>query len=422
MSAVRWLRELAGFGLSLLGAVVGWLLLAPIALLIPKRRDLVVVIGRQNGRFLDNAKYFFLTAACSQQAFRVVFVGEHPEVQATISAHGLLALRYPTAPAIWSLLRCSVAVVDSTDWIRHLRRFLLLKAHVVQLWHGVAFKRIELDKWRHETGRYKWLSSSVVFYLRMMLYRFNGRIVQYAAVCATSHFYRDEVFSQAFLARHFPITGYPRNGFGGGLPPRARELAWTNVDARVRSRLGDWAARKRKPVLVAPTMRDSLSPPLLLDEPTLREIDAFASVHGYEFLFKFHPSDKHAAQVTGSHLHVCAGDSDVYPLLPFCTALITDYSSIYMDFLLTDKPVLFLISDGTGYMRDDRETQFDATDMMPGPRFAAWSALLEQLALPQAEAFLSQREALRRKAFDDLPQSEATQKVIRFMRSHRWTS
>jgi hypothetical protein len=29
----------------------------------------------------------------------------------------------------------------------------LIRAHVIQMWHGVAFKRIELDKWRHETGR-----------------------------------------------------------------------------------------------------------------------------------------------------------------------------------------------------------------------------------------------------------------------------
>lgn len=421
MSAARWLGEFGRVGLSMLGAIFGWVLLAPIALLVPKRHDRIAVIGRQHGRFLDNTKYFFLDAASAGQGFDVAFISEHAAVVNMIATSGFRALRYPHPAALWYLLRCTCVVVDSTDWIRHVRRFLLLRARVVQIWHGVAFKRIELDKWRHETGRYRWFSSPVVFRLRMLLYHFNGRVVRYAAVCSTSRFYRDEVFAPAFLARHYPVTGYPRNGFGEGLSTSASEMVWHNVDVHVRSELAPWAAARRKLVLVAPTMRDSLRAPIALDAVTLTTLNTFAAKHGFEFLFKFHPSDSHAAQVAGRHLHVCAADSDVYPLLPHCDALVTDYSSIYMDFLLLDRPVLFLITDGDSYSRKDREVQFDPASMMPGPRLANWDALLQTLAAPTSpDPFATERARLRRLAFDDLPQDEATWNILSFMEQQDW--
>lgn len=421
MCGGRWMRELGSFAASIIAALAGWIFIAPIALLVPKRRDWIAAVGRQHGRFLDNAKYFFLDAASTRVDLRVAFISEDTQTVAAIRAHGFAALHYPGSRGIWFLLRCGSVVVDSTDWERHLRRFLLMRARVVELWHGVAFKRIEIDKWRHETGRYRWLSSRWMLGLRMTLYRFNGRVVHYAVVACTSRFYRDEVFSQAFLAQHFPITGYPRNGFATRLTGSALALAWHNVDASVRARLPAWQAAGTRIVLVAPTMRDSLSIPMRLDAETLGRLDGFAARHGIEFVFKFHPSERYGQQVGGTHLHVCDPASDVYPLLSHCNALVTDYSSIYMDFLLLDRPVLFLIPPDDRYAIQDREVQFDPATMQPGPRVGSWDALLDALATPATpDAYATERARLRRLAFDDLPQGDATAKLLQFMRDERW--
>jgi CDP-glycerol glycerophosphotransferase (TagB/SpsB family) len=312
-------------------------------------------------------------------------------------------------------------VVDSTDWIRHLRRFLLIRAHVIQMWHGVAFKRIELDKWRHETGRYRWLSGTAMRRFRLFLYRFSGRVVRYAAVCSTSVFYRDEVFEPAFLSRHFPITGYPRNGFAHKSQGKALDLAWHNVDAQVKSRIMEWSDAGKRLILIVPTMRDSLKSPMQLDADSMQELDTFAATHGFEFLFKFHPSERNAQGITGNHLHVCAPNSDVYPLLPHCDALVTDYSSIYMDFLLLDRPVLFLITDGDSYLREDREVQFDPSSMMPGPRLTSWDELLNALVMtPSSDTNGLERARLRKMAFDAMDQSESTIRLLDFMRKQGW--
>lgn len=407
--------------LSVFVGMFGWLLVAPVAALIPKRRDWVAVIGRQDGRFLDNAKYFFLQAGAAAPDLRVVFITERKDVLNLLTDNDHAVLRLPDARAIWYLLRCGTAIVDSAEWWQHLRRFFLIRAKVIQLWHGVGCKRIELDRWRHETGKNQWASQALFFRSRVAAYRFNGRIVHYAAVGTTSRFYRDEVFTPAFLADEFPIIGYPRNDFGKSLAGANRAIAWQNVDESVRARLDAWHRAGKRLVLVAPTFRDSGTAPMRLDDETLTTIDALAEAHDIEFVFKFHPLEKNANCIVGKHFHVCARDSDIYPLFPHAAVLVTDYSSISMDFLLVDKPMLFLIPDDDGYIKNDRQLQFDPRTMMPGPVVNDWPALLYALVAQwEHDKYAKERATLRSKAFDDLPQSEAVPKLIALMRKRGW--
>jgi hypothetical protein len=420
MSVVKWLKEFGGLALSLFGSLLGWSLIAPVAAAIPRRRDWIAVIGRQHGKFLDNAKYFFLDGGSRAPDLRLAFITERPDVLKLFEGSSREVLRYPGIRAVWYLLRCGTAVADSTDWGRHLRHFFLIRARVLQLWHGVGFKRIELDKWRNETGRYRWFSQSWVFTLRMLFYRVTGRVVRYGAVNTTSRFYCDEVFTPSFLSHHFLVAGYPRNTFGCAATEN-HKLTWSNVDTAIAYRLDEWIRLGRKLVVVAPTMRDSGKVPMKLNADAIGFVDAFAESHGVEFLFKFHPSERCADQIAGRHLHLCSPDSDIYPLLPYTHGLITDYSSIYMDYLLLDKPVLFLIPDGDCYTREDRQVQFDLADMTPGPVAASWPELLTALESQwQHDVCVDVRTQLRRKAFDDLLQEESVPKLIEFMRAHGW--
>lgn len=420
MSGASWTREFGSLALSMLGSLLGWVLLAPLALLIPKRRDWIAVIGRQNGKFLDNCKYFYLQSRSQSPDLRVVFITERADTIAFFTGRPEQVLRYPSIKSAWYLLRSGSTVVDSTDWGRNLRRFLLLRSRLVQLWHGVGFKRIELDKWRNETGRYRWFSKPWVFSLRMLFYRVTGRVVRYDIVANTSRFYRDEVFAPAFLGRHFPITGYPRNAFAR-MSDHDHVLAWANADLAVASRLQEWATAGRKLIVVTPTTRDSGAAPMQIDAETVRVIDAFSKAHGLEFVFKFHPSERAAGFITGSHLHTCSSDSDIYPLLAHADALVTDYSSIYMDYLLLDRPVLFLIPDGDSYMRNDRQVQFDLAEMMPGPIAASWQELLTLLNQQWTEdAHAEERRTLCNRSFDGLSQNDATTRLIEFMRKQYW--
>lgn len=402
-------------------AMVGWLLIAPIALLVPRRRDWLAVIGRDDGQFVDNAKYFFIEAKPLLAPMRVAFVTGRRDVRNMLIAAGRDVLAFPSPPALWFLLRAGTTVVDSNEWWLRLRRFLLLRSRVVQLWHGVGFKRIEHDKWRNEATGKGWLSSSLLLRLRLWKRVLTGRQVRYAAVATTSRFYRDEVFAPAFRADHFPITGYPRNGFGRYRDVEQQALAWSNVDPAIAGGLSGWISAGRRVVLVAPTFRDSRATPTGLDDATVARLDDWCASNAAEIVFKFHPHERGIGTVRGRHLHLCRPGTDLYPLMPDSAALITDYSSIYMDYLLLDKPVLFLVPDMAQYLRRDRQFQFDYAAMTPGPKLGSWDEVMD--ALPRLLADdpdAGARARLSSLAFDGLAQNEAASRIIAFMRAKGW--
>ncbi|MCG8277391.1 CDP-glycerol glycerophosphotransferase family protein [Stenotrophomonas sp. NLF4-10] len=397
-------------------SLMGWLLLAPLAALPLRRRDWIAVIGRESGAFVDNTKYFYIDVATDNaNGLRIVHITERKDVAEAIAGEGGQAFVYPSLRAAWFLMRCGLAVVDSVEWYKRARRFLLVRARLVQLWHGVGFKRIELDKWRNEAEGKKFLSSRWLLWPRMVRRYLYGRAPMYDAVATTSVFYRDNVFTTAFRSRHFPITGYPRNAFANTHP-----LAWVNVDVGIRDRLNEWAEAGRKPVFLAPTFRDSRATPLGLDDGKLAMLDAFCEKHGFEFVFKFHPYERGASRIAGRHLHVVDPCSDAYPLLPLMHALVTDYSSIYMDFLLLDRPVLFMTPDLEKYISSDRGIQFDFESMTPGPKFRTWDELLAGLLQPEPPEWRDCRHRLARMAFDGLPQNMATNQLLRFFTEQGW--
>jgi CDP-glycerol glycerophosphotransferase (TagB/SpsB family) len=408
--AKQWLLGLAG-----------WCLVAPIAALMPRRRDSIAVIGRDEGKFVDNAKYFFLHASpLLSPGVSVAFVTGRGDVVTLLKDTPYQARRYPAPGTIWFLLRAGTFVVDSNEWSQGLCRFLLIRARSLQLWHGVGFKRIELDKWRNEARSRKWLSSRPSLWLRTISHAVTGRRVRYDALNTTSGFYRDRVFAPAFRARQFLVTGYPRNTFGEG-SLTIKDVAWRNVDRNVAARLPGWQRDGRRIVLVAPTFRENAALPAVPGPDMAVTLDALCANHGVEMVFKFHPRDAAAASLHGRHLHVCAPESDLYPLMPLSSALVTDYSSIYMDYLLLDRPILFLVPDLSNYIERERDLQFEFDRMTPGAKAGSWPELFELLvAQLERDEHAAARAELRELAFDNLSQQESVAKLIHYMGAQGW--
>lgn|SRR5574337_1627280 len=414
---VELIRQAPG----LFGALLGWALLAPLAALVPRRKDWVAVIGRDEGKFVDNAKYFFLQGTPALRPdVRCVFVTEDRGVADMLLDSDYEVMLYPSWRSVCFLLRTGTLITDSIEWHLRLRRFLTVRCRRVQLWHGVGYKRIELDQWHNEAIGHGWKSSPALRAARSAKRVFVGRVVRYDLVNTTSTFYRDEVFKRAFRSKHFTAFGYPRNTFGD-LDEAAKTMAWRNVDSGIASRLKAWLADGRRMVLVAPTFRDTRASPMGLTASTLALLDSWCELERVELVFKFHPAERQASAVEGRHLHLCSPESDLYPLMPLSSALITDYSSIYMDYLLLDKPVLFLVPDLDEYVSKDRQLQFDFREMTPGPKAATWHELIKHATQQwERDDYAGARDTLKLKAFDDRPQELAVPSLIEFMRRQAW--
>lgn len=71
-------------------------------------------------------------------------------------------------------------------------------------------------------------------------------------------------------------------------------------------------------------------------------------------------------------------DTDPYPLLKYTDILITDYSSVYFDFLLTNKPIIFTPFDLKEYIK---YTNFYESyeHMTPGIKCFTWDEVINEI-------------------------------------------
>lgn len=120
-------------------------------------------------------------------------------------------------------------------------------------------------------------------------------------------------------------------------------------------------------------------------------------------------------------------DSDLNSYLTTCGMLITDYSSVFFDYLLCDRPIIFMAYDLAKY-RDSWGFLFDYESFVPGPICndieSIKQALFDFVNNPDdfSERFHQKRDDVRRTVFDT---TDSCDKIIAVMNSidqDRYTS
>lgn len=83
--------------------------------------------------------------------------------------------------------------------------------------------------------------------------------------------------------------------------------------------------------------------------------------------------------MTLTDLDLISNDIDLYQLLPYTDLLITDYSSVYIDYLITDKPILFTPTDLEEYS-NTRGLLLEPYDFWtPGPKVSTIDEMIDSL-------------------------------------------
>ena len=101
------------------------------------------------------------------------------------------------------------------------------------------------------------------------------------------------------------------------------------------------------------------------------------------FILKLHPAVRILQNVNEKeYSNICFLDKrlDIYPLLPFVDILITDYSSIYYDFLLLNKGVLLYPFDKQRFIENSNDLAFDYDEYTPGKRVYSMTDFLSVIA------------------------------------------
>jgi len=372
----------------------------------------VVFLGRSGGRLMDNVKYLYLHACGGGYGFNSFFFTRHQTEYDLLSNAGLPAIMLD-ALGVKKLASAGVVVMDDQP-VHQVEAYLLAQeAHMIQLWHGIPLKKIgfpEVDSGVNMTPKH---AESL---------RANYSACQ--TVASTSAWVTEQLFSKAFKADTFLELGYPRNDILLRAPEKNDLL---NVDIECYTLVKRHRKSGGKVVVYMPTFRDSgrdfvdENGRIVLQPQKLAE---FAKAHNVLFLLKLHPyvDDSRFSAMPGVVRY--PNHQDIYPLLPLADALVTDYSSVYMDYLLLNRPIHFFAYDQQRYCTQDRELFFPYEDMTPGPIARTQGELLADLhtsLVLEQDMQEEKRLALREKLFTHVDAC-ASQRICEYIRKLLRTS
>ena len=298
------------------------------------------------------------------RGWRVYWTVKGPQEAATLPP-GVTPLVVESPRAIFHPCTAGVWVDNCRKWAYTQKRG---NTCYVQTWHGFPLKRIEGDAADALPGDY--LRAAKKDSRMGDLFLSNSRFL-------TDIYRRGFWYEGAVLEE-----GFPRNDMLSRPQPELAEKVRRALDL----------PRDRRLLLYAPTFRKDkgLS---AYDMDYARCVRALERRFGGRWLIlaKLHPNIAEKAAQMNLDPQVIRNASD-YPdiqeLYMACDAMITDYSSVMFDFLITGKPCVLYVNDLAAY-KSDRNFYFDI-DKLPFAR-AETNGQLEEILLG-----FDQREQNRR--------------------------
>ena len=221
----------------------------------------------------------------------------------------------------------------------------------VQTWHGTPLKRMLHDL------------HAIVGRDEGYFDRVNNAIAQWTTLLSPSP-YATEAFRSAFQYRGDVLeTGYPRNDIL--LAPDSSALAET-VRQKIQLPSG------KRVVLYAPTFRDNSKDRRGFSFDLPFDLERFAYEMGDDVVLLLRMHVLIAGRISvPEHLRDRVIDVSAYPeiqeLFLVSDVLVTDYSSVFFDYALLRRPMVFHAYDLESYRDDLRGFYLDYESELPGP-------------------------------------------------------
>jgi CDP-glycerol glycerophosphotransferase len=342
--------------------------LGALASTLVRRKPNLWVFGSGSG-VGEGALALLIFARAADPSIRVVWLARNPRDVDDARALGIPAVLKSSWRGFRMTLRARVVVV--THGFGDVNRFGTRGSFVVQLWHGIPFKHINLDS--QATLRVPLLSGfGFARSIARRVYARSGRgIGMFATASPTS---ADRIRTAfALPADRVVVTGDPRDDvLATSSPHEARQ--------RLAALLGAPEATSARVLLYAPTWRDGQRDPAVPDAADWAKIGDYLAATDSLLVVRPHPlgvGDYSPGAVASDRVRMLGADlvGDVTPLLPAVDVLITDYSSIAFDYSLTGGQIVFLAPDFAEYS-SSRGVYESFRDFSGGSEVASWPALL----------------------------------------------
>lgn len=314
------------------------------------------VFGATSG-FRDNPKYLFLEASENHQDIETVWISHIKNDVDYLQSRGLRAYYWLSLRGLYHTLTAGVAVCDHT--LGNINEFLLGGVYYVNLWHGSSVKRVRWQntdafvKEYHLRNKEKMRTS---FTFRMMLYQVLFKRPDFCLAPST-------VQAKEFFAPMMDISlgkcivgVFPRSQLLIAGKEFVLDFIRKNENQET---LGfvEGLNKYNKIYIYMPTWRRDKSDFIAASGISWENLNDVLCKRNELVILKLHPYTKLNMDKisTYSNIMIYPKNSDVYTVLPFIDCLITDYSSIYTDFLMMNKEIVLFVFDFEDYIRNSND-------------------------------------------------------------------
>lgn len=339
----------------------------------PRFENKWIYIASDGNRFAENSKYLYLNNVNKKEGkIEHIWIGASEEVIQELRSNGFSAYYANSIKAKYHLLTAGVAIeTHGPQFGRYLSGATIIDTH-----HGNALKTMGSDKDVERS------SGGCVDYIKSRVWH---RLVSISYLQVTNNGIPKETFKKArqLTESEILIAPYPR------LDPffKNDSMFKLGVNKQLLSEIQE-KNQNRNVVIYAPTWREAFEEKngkaLSNICPDFKYINNLMERTGSILYISTHPREPLEIDYNKyEHISKLETGGDIYPFLRYCDVLITDYSSIFYDFLFADQPICFYAPDLAEYQAT-RGLYFEYKKHVPGPVSQSTSELIRDLNLALA--------------------------------------
>jgi len=319
-----------------------------IANLTPKDENIWLFGAWFGEKYADNSKYLFEYVNKNYPEIRAIWLTKNKDVYKLVQSKNYEVCYRYGIKAIYLGLKAKYSIFVQANDVDNMLFLNNDNTQQIQLWHGTPLKKIGFDTFTNHKQ-----SNRIKSFLFPFLHD------NFDLMIAMSKEDKKN-FNTAFKSNIIYITGYPRND---------------NLFKKTK--------KDKFHILYLPTFRGNVGSriDLLTDNNfDYTKYQKWLSHNNSLLDFKMHPVNQPTDNVLNKIMDYkninFLTEVDVAEILPQIDILITDYSSVYFDYLLTDKPIIFASFDYEKYITEDRELYYIYDEVTPGPKCKNWDEVL----------------------------------------------
>ena len=302
---------------------------APILLFSLKSKNIIVFGERLGLTYQDNSRFLF-EYANKQKALKAIWITSDKKIFSFLKKKNYNVCLRDSCKALYYIVLAKYIfiTVDFKDVSQLIKIRPRLK--IIQLWHGTPFKKNVID---------------------------SGNEKYYLHTVASSLYLKSQITAKNKKIKKI-LTGYPRNDALDGI-------------------------KKNKKFTIAyfPTFTKQFDFLTLPNIDEQKKLNSLKNKKNCKFFINLHPSSKEKInkKINNSLFKRLDKSSffNTYKFLNDVDILITDISSIFFDYLLLDRPIIFLIKDKK--FTKKIPVRYDFDKILPGPIVNNWNSVVKEI-------------------------------------------